>query len=213
MRKMTKGKWIAVFGIVASLALLSTGTYAYFAAEGPVGDRDITTGALGLKVCQGEGLLDADGEPKEELLNADGTLKQEQQDVMKDILPGAVKDYSAWVVNTGNQPVYLRVKVEKGVTGGAAAAGKALNGELLEVGAVSTGAWTLKDGYYYYTKDGGILAAGARTEPLFSTVTFSGEMDKTYIGAEFSLKVHAYGVQSANVSGNDVTLLTVWPEE
>lgn len=183
----------AVFGTIAVLALLSTGTLAYFTTQAEV-ENSITTGAVSLAVRQ----RDTDG--------------KEITGETAGIMPGDTVEYTAAVENTGEEPVYLRVKLIKDVKG---APESGLNVEECLKVEINETDWTLREEasgevYYYYNK---ALPGGEETEPLFTEVRFDGTvMDNEYLGKNLVLHVAAYGVQSANNAGNALDALG-WPEE
>lgn len=196
MKKMIKTKLLAVFGAVSVLALLSTGTLAYFTTQAEV-ENHLTTGAVLLQVRQ----RDAFGKE----ISGKGT----------EIMPGDTVVYSASVENTGEEPVWLRVKLTENVEG----AGVSENGvpdakACLEI-VVNDVDWTWREetsgeGYYYYNR---VLQGGEETEPLFTEVHFRGSaIDNDYLGKSFAVHVAAYGVQSAN-NGESVLDAFGWPEE
>lgn len=199
---MRKSKWLAVFGAISVLALLSTGTFAYFTTQAEV-ENSLTTGTVSLKVRQ----QDANGDE----------ITEDSEKAT--VIPGDTAVYSAFVENTGSEPVYLRVKLVTEVSGGRTAELTSEQKECLEP-AINTTDWELKDDGYYYYKS--ILQPGEdeATEPLFTSVHFNGpKMGNEYLGSRLTLRVHAYGVQSDNngtLSGNDAADISdqiSWPEE
>lgn len=65
------------------------------------------------------------------------------------------------------------------------------------------------DGYYYYYR---ALQKSETTEPLFTTVSLKDNLENTYKGATFGLKIKAQAVQQKN-NGADVYSAQGWPEE
>lgn len=198
---MRKSKWLAVFGTISVLALLSTGTFAYFTTQAEV-ENSLTTGTVSLKVRQ----QDESGEE----------ITEDSEKVT--VIPGDTAVYSAFVENTGSEPVYLRVKLVTEVSGGKTAELTEEEKDCLEP-AINEGAWELKDDGYYYYKE--ILQPGENeaTEPLFTSVHFSGpKMGNEYLGSRLTLRVQAYGVQSDNnvpLEGSSVADIAdqiSWPE-
>ena len=123
------------------------------------------------------------------------------------IIPGVTVKKSVSVKNTGELAMYLRVTVDKefglskeneGKTVDPALVGLELNDEY----------WELKDGFYYYKLP---LSKGASTEPLFTTVSFSPEMDNTYTNSTITLRIMAYATQVEN-NGATVFDAQGWPE-
>lgn len=67
--------------------------------------------------------------------------------------------------------------------------------------------WKEVNGWYYYHT---AMKKDQVTEPLFKTVTLSGEkMDKTWKGAKIEIKVTAQGLQTAN-NGTDPVKASGW---
>ena len=166
-----KRRLIAIFSIVAVAAIISVGSLAYFSVEGRT-TNTVTTGKVDLEIHE----VDADG--------------NSQADSSIEVMPGDVLDRILTVENTAEHPMYLRVKLTKTVSG-----------EGLDVDAamsmdIDTAHWTEQEGYYYYNT---AVAAGERTEPLFTTVSMDGKaMDNSYLGKTFTLDVNAQAVQSEN---------------
>lgn len=192
---MRKAKLLAAFGAISVLALLSTGTFAYFTTQAETENR-LTTGAVSLQVRQ----RGADGGE----ISAGGT----------EIMPGDTVVYSASVENTGAEPVWLRVKLTEDVRGAGVSESGTLNAEeCLEI-VVNEADWTWREeasgeGYYYYKEE---LPGGMETAPLFTEVRFRGAaIDNDYLGKSFAVHVAAYGVQSAN-NGGSAQEAFGWPE-
>ena len=163
---------------------MTGGTWAYFTAQAST-ENTITTGSVHLQIHQ---------------RTADGTEISQGEPVM----PGDTVSRIVTVENTGEQPVYLRVRLIKGVLG------EALSAEECMSFAVNTGAWTSRDGYYYYNE---ALPAGGETASLIDEIHFEGiAIDNAYLGKGFTLDVEAYGVQSVNNGGSALDALG-WPEE
>lgn len=182
MKKMRRSRLLAVCGTISVLALLSTGTFAYFTTQAEV-ENSITTGTVRVEVHQYD---DAGAE-------ISGDSKE------PGVLPGATVEYSAAVENTGSEPIYLRVRLApKVVKEGRNAGLKAGDATDCLEPAINTDAWTKEGEYYYYHS---ILEPGAQTEPLFTSVHFNGpNMDNAYLGSELALNVEAYGIQSDNMN-------------
>ena len=92
-----KKKLLIIFGVVAILAILSVGTYAYFSSEQDA-HNVISTGNVKLEIHE----KTASGEdfPKEGII----------------VMPGDTVSKIVTVENTGDHPLYLRVKLTEGVS-------------------------------------------------------------------------------------------------
>ena len=170
------------------LAVLATGTLAYFTAE-ETAQNVITMGSLKMKLVE----LDEKGEPWEDVEN---------------IVPGMEVTKKAYVENNGSVDFYTRVKIEK----------RFLPAQTDELPKLDTGLVELdlgedwerdEDGFYYYYKKP--VAPGEKTEPLFTTVTFSTEMGNEYQNVKVIIDLDAQAVQSRN-NGERALEATGWPE-
>ncbi|MFA5587049.1 MAG: hypothetical protein WDA02_11105 [Saccharofermentanales bacterium] len=108
---------------------------------------------------------------------------------MAGVMPGTTVAKVVTVENTGNNPVWVRVKLTP-----ALAPDVADWDSLITVTTNSTD-WILDGGYYYYNTQ---LAAGATTTAVVSAVAFDQTMGNAYQNAQFSLNVTAQAVQSEN---------------
>ncbi len=182
-----KKKLLILSVLVICIATLAGGTIAYFTSEGRA-HNVITTGGVEIELHEW-----ADAEHKVPFKDVSG------------VMPGAVVTKIVEVKNTGSAPAWVRVSVDKNV--------RLANGEVspndrfVELN-INEDDWTLRDGYYYYNT---ALAAGATTDPLFTTVTFDVAMNNAYQNSTATVNVYAQAVQTAN---NGETALTAggWPE-
>ena len=177
--------------LAAALALLvlgTAGTAAYFSAEARARNF-ITSGkvAVALREWADEG----ETQPYE---NVSG------------VMPGTAVTKIAVVENTGSAPVWVRVRLEKSVTGA--------NGAKLDASAVGLAlgqsGWTDGDDGYYYNDCP--LAPGETTEPVLTGVQFSPEMGNAYQGARAQVDVRASAVQTAN-NGASAREAAGWPAD
>lgn len=179
----TKTLLAAVICIV--LALLASGTLAYFTQESEIVHNVITTGTIDVELIEtGE-----DGRPFEDI---DGAM------------PGGSYAKEVTVNNTGTADAYVRVKVDMSI--------ELANGEegdvlLLGLIGLDTTNWEYKDGYYYYKE---ALKPGETTPPLFTGVSISEQMDNPYQNCTISVDVSAQAVQVAN-NGDSATAALGWP--
>lgn len=180
-----KKKLSIVFGIIAVLAIISVGTLAYFTSEQNA-ENVISAGNIKLEIHE----KTASGEdfPKEGII----------------VMPGDTVSKIVTVENTGDHPLYLRVKLTEGVSDEALT-----TDDCLDIN-INRSCWLEKDGYYYYYR---ALQSGETTEQLFSEVYFDlYNIDNKYLGKHFTLNVAASAVQSEN-NGSDVLNAIGWPEE
>ena len=180
-----KKKLSIIFGIIAILAVISVGTLAYFTSEQNA-ENVISAGNIKLEIHE----KTASGEdfPKEGII----------------VMPGDTVSKIVTVENTGDHPLYLRVKLTEGVSDEALT-----DDDCLDIN-INRSCWLEKDGYYYYYR---ALQSGETTEQLFSEVYFDlYNIDNKYLGKYFTLNVAASAVQSEN-NGSDVLNAMGWPEE
>jgi len=184
-------KKIAIVALFVALVAMSVGgTLAYFTAD-TTATNVITAGNIEIDLVEMEKTENGELVPFE---NKDG------------VMPGDVISKIVTVVNTGDNPAYIRIQMEKAIT---LAEGK--NGDIdpsLVSCNINTADWTEKDGYFYYNKP---LAAGEETTPLFNEVTFSSKMDNLYQGCKAEIDVFAQAVQVAN-NGASALEAAGWPE-
>lgn len=180
-----KKKLSIIFGIIAILAVISVGTLAYFTSEQNA-ENVISAGNIKLEIHE----KTASGEdfPEEGII----------------VMPGDTVSKIVTVENTGDHPLYLRVKLTEGVSDEALT-----DDDCLDIN-INRSCWLEKDGYYYYYR---ALQSGETTEQLFSEVYFDlYNIDNKYLGKYFTLNVAASAVQSEN-NGSDVLNAIGWPEE
>ena len=147
---------------------------------------------------------------QETTLNGNGEEKPYPKDPVVGVMPGREHSKIVRVKNTGEQPAWIRIRVEISVED---AAGKQLPADKVSI-QYDDQYWLEEDGYYYYKTK---LAAGARTQPLFREVVFDTSMGNEYQNSTVTVEVIAHGVQSANneipktPAGADVTDVKGWP--
>lgn len=187
-----KRKLLAVALAVSCLSLAAYGTVAYFTAE-DTATNVITAGNVDISL-------------KETAIPENGGDPVPFEDVFG-VMPGSEVSKIVEVENTGDNPAYIRICLEKEL---ALAEGK--TGEIdlsLMVIDLNTENWTEKDGYYYYNT---ALDAGKTTEPLFTTVRFSKDMDNRYQNSKATMKVFAEATQAEN-NGDSALEASGWPGE
>lgn len=186
-----KKKLLAVAMVLCCLAIVTGGSLAYFTAEKKA-HNVITTGSIDIELQELTDQVDGEGNPVP-FENLEG------------VMPGSSASKIVQVKNTGSQPAWIRVSVEKAVQLAESAEGEG-DPSLITMD-FNAEKWTEKDGYYYYSN---VLAPGDTTQPLFTAVTFASSMDNLYQGSEISVDVCAYATQSAN-NGETVFEAQGWP--
>ncbi len=122
------------------------------------------------------------------------------------IVPGGTVKKSVAVENTGSMGMYVRMTVGREFTLSEANAGKPTDPELVEF-TVNDEYWELRDGFYYYKR---ALLKGETTEPLFTEVRFSSDMNNTYTNSTITFTVKAYATQIP-ATANSVFDVQTWP--
>ena len=170
------------------LAVLATGTLAYFTAE-ETAQNVITMGSLKMELVE----LNEEGKPWTNVEN---------------IVPGMEVTKKAYVENNGSVDFYTRVKITKTFVPAQDDEMPQLNTKLVRLD-INEKYWEPgNDGFYYYKKP---VAPGEETKPLFTTVTFSTEMGNEYQNVKVKIDLDAQAVQSRN-NGDSATKATGWPE-
>ena len=166
--------------IAICVAILATGTLAYFTAE-ETAYNVITTGILSM-----------------DLVEETTGGKPFPSGEISGIVPGMEVDKIPYVVNNGGVEFYARMRIEMRVTG---ADGKLLSDEYVSLN-FDRESWMEKDGYFYYNE---AVKPGEKTKPLFTKVTFDTDMHNAYMNAKVEIDVYAQVVQSKNNSGSALT--------
>lgn len=170
------------------LAVLATGTLAYFTAE-ETAQNVITMGSLKMELVE----LDEKDEPWEDVEN---------------IVPGMEVTKKAYVENNGSVDFYTRVKITKSFEPAQGVELPELNTKLVRLD-INEKYWEPgNDGFYYYKEP---VKPDEETEPLFTTVTFSTEMGNEYQNVKVKIDLDAQAVQSRN-NGERALEATGWPE-
>lgn len=131
---------------------------------------------------------------------------KESRDIYN-VMPGQEISKIVRVENTGDNPAYIRISVDKAIQLAEGAEGTP-DTRLISIDYDST-SWTLgNDGYYYYNKP---LPAGDTTEPLFRNVIFDATMGNMYHNSKAVIEVSAQATQVKN-NGTDVFTAAGWPE-
>ena len=120
------------------------------------------------------------------------------------VKPGSVISKKVSVINDGENPFWLRIKLKNTIDD------STLSADILELD-INTKDWTDGgDGFYYYNKP---VEPGAETEQLFSQVKIAGSADSRYRGKNIVLSVCAYAVQSENNGSSSALDVVGWPAE
>ncbi len=182
-----KKKLFALSVMAMLIAICSFGTAAFYNAQ-DTAHNVITMGNVNIAISEW-----ADEEKTIEFSNVDG------------VLPNTSVTKVVEIRNTGKSDAWVRVRIEKNISLNSDSEGDT---GLISLN-INDGAWIDgKDGYYYYSKK---LSEDEVTEPIFTKVDFSKDMDNSYVGAVCSVEVFAEAVQSAN-NGDDVLSADGWPE-
>lgn len=185
---------IAVLAITSILAVMVFQTLAFFTAEDTALNR-VTMGNVAL------------------ILN-DDTINPETEELepfpvegFDLVMPGDVIDKIVSVTNDGDNPIWVRIRLDRSII----LAGEAADVDFNVLGLdLNDEDWTEgADGWFYYNE---ILAPGETTENLFTQVTFPTSLGNAFMDAEVEIDVLAQGVQSQN-NGVTVQEATGWPAD
>lgn len=185
---------IAVLAITSILAVMVFQTLAFFTAEDTALNR-VTMGNVAL------------------ILN-DDTINPETEELepfpvegFDLVMPGDVIDKIVSVTNDGDNPIWVRIRLDRSIL----LAGEAANVDFNVLGLdLNDEDWTEGvDGWFYYNE---VLAPGETTENLFTQVTFPTSLGNEFMNAEVEIDVLAQGVQSQN-NGLTVQEAAGWPAE
>ncbi len=185
---------IAVLAITSILAVMVFQTLAFFTAEDTALNR-VTMGNVAL------------------ILN-DDTINPETEELepfpvngLSLVMPGDVIDKIVSVTNDGDNPIWVRIRLDRSIL----LAGEAADIDFNVLGLdLNDEDWTEgEDGWFYYNE---ILAPDETTENLFTQVTFPTSLGNAFMNAEVEIDVLAQGVQSQN-NGVTVQEATGWPAD
>lgn len=170
MEKKRTKKFLTAIALLLCLFCVAYGTWAYFTAEEHV-TNVITTGKIDITLIES------------------GDVKWPAEK-LTGVMPGQTIAKKVEVENVdGAADAWVRVKVDKMIDVEDA------DLSLIELD-INTDSWLDgQDGYYYYKEP---LKSGKKTEPLFSTVNISKNMDNRYQGCSTSIEVSAQAVQVKN---------------
>ncbi len=191
-----KRKLISLAVVAICLAIVTSGTLAFFVAEERT-HNVLTTGGISIQL-------------NEKMLE-NGVLVDFPKEAIDGILPGNVVSKIVSVENTGSDEAWIRIQIEQNIVG---MDNKSLpltlndGSQVLEFG-VDIDKWTYAEGWYYFNRP---VVAGASTAFLFKEVQFAPEMGNEYQGCTANITVIAQAVQTAN-NGEAVMEAQGWPEE
>lgn len=132
----------------------------------------------------------------------------EQSQERFNVMPGQDVSKIVRVKNTGSNPAYIRVEVQKAIALAADSHGD-VDLDLISLDFASE-KWTLgNDGYYYYNEP---LAPGETTAALFRNVKFDTGMGNMYQGSTATIKVSAQATQVKN-NGDNALDAKGWPAD
>ena len=187
-----KKKIISFALVISVLAMLATGTAAYFTAEGTA-TNVFTTGKVDVAVVETT-LIDGEEADYETILD-NGKLA-----VMPTATVSKIVKVEALPECADN---YIRAKVDVEIQ--MAEETSEPNLDLITI-SFNEADWTLIDGWYYYK---GTIKAGEKTEMLFDTVSFSKDMGNEYQNATATINITAQAVQ-ADHNGDNVFTAKGW---
>ena len=125
-------------------------------------------------------------------------------------MPGHLETRKIYAKNSGNMPLYVRVKAETAIT---LAERYAAHSDEIDVSLVKFvlkgSAWELRDGYYYYVLP---LCAGESTPELFDHIEFDESMGNIYKDSIIRIRIVFEIVQATN-NGDTVFEAVGWATE
>lgn len=187
-----KKKIISFALVISVLAMLATGTAAYFTAEGTATNVFIT-GKVDVAVVETT-LIDGEEADYETILDNGKLAVMPTATVSKivkvEALPECADTYISATVD-----VEIQMAEETSEP----------NLDLITI-SFNEADWTLIDGWYYYK---GTIKAGEKTEMLFDTVSFSKDMGNEYQNATATINITAQAVQ-ADHNGDNVFTAKGW---
>ena len=181
---------ISLFVVAAALlciALMTNSTIAYFTTSA-IARNVITAGNIQVDLVE----KDFAGNAFENPVN---------------VVPGDQVEKVVTIENTGSNPCWVRINVEKSVELAEGVTGE-VDLSLITIDFNTTD-WTEKDCWFYYNT---MLEPEKTTEALFTTVTFSEDMGNLYQSSVANVLVKTQVVQADN-NGATVMDAKGWPEE
>ena len=175
---MVKKKIAILFGIIALIAIISSGTITYFTAEGSA-TNVITSGRIVIDLVEKSKGVDGVEIPFEDVVG---------------VVPGTSYSKIVSVKNDGDSDSYVRISLKNTVE---MADGSKVDatGSADFTFDFNNEKWTYKDGYWYYNDP---LKPGAETEPLFTSVAFGSGIGNEYKNSKLTVSVIADAAQVRN---------------
>lgn len=173
-----KSKVLSVAVLAITIATIASGTLAYFNAE-ETAHNVITSGGISIELVE----VDEDGKP----FPTEG---------ISGVMPGTQVTKKVTIQNQDenhSNTAWVRAKIVKSIVLDNHAMDEVDDG--LIVLDIDTKKWTEQGEWYYYTKK---LPVNGETEPLFTKVTFSEDMDNKYQNCTVTIDVYAEAVQYDN---------------
>lgn len=183
---------LALGAVISCLSIAAYGSYAYLAGEIKA-ENVIAAGNIKIALIEFSPSEDASG--------------MAAVDSLTPIVPGKAIPRTVQVENTGDNPAYVRIRVQKEIILAERNATPDVN--LVSCDFNSEYWIDGNDGYYYYRDS---LESGCRTEPLFETVIFDASMDSLYQGSTVQMKIEAQATQTAH-NGDGVMEARGWPAD
>ena len=173
---MVKKKIAIIFGIIALIAIISSGTITYFTAEGSA-TNVITSAKFSIDLI-------------EKSKNSKG-IEIPFEDVDR-VMPGAECSKIVTVKNNGSVDLYARISVSNIIVLSDGTENDVTGSDDFVID-YNTEKWTEKDGYWYYNEP---VKPGEESLPLFTTVGFSEGMGNEYQSGKLIVKVVVDSVQT-----------------
>ena len=177
--------------LVVIVAIFAAQTYAYF-WDTAKSTNQITSGYMNI-----------------EFLAVQNDAESELNTASIRFVPGTRFNKGFKVVNTGNVPVYIRVKVEKNIIENENNLPDGWEELIIcninpEDSSAAEQSWIYRDGYYYYNSR---VNAQDVTSLLFDEIYFSESIGNELANTNLELKLIC---QSVQVNGNSGDPLTAW---
>ena len=179
----------AISFMVVSVIIFSAQSFAYFSADVSLDPMRLAAGNVDIDLVE---MMD------------DGHGGQVTYTAPVSVVPAGSYSKIVTVKNSGDLPVYVRVKLEKIAND---PTGLKDGWEKLIACNFNTSEWTYKDGYYYYND---VLGAGDTTEALFDRIAFAASMGNEFVGKAVSFKIISEATQS-NGNGSSAIDAQGWP--
>ena len=173
-----KNKKLLIILLIILIAIISYGTYSLYVGKIDI-KNIIKTGKVDLEV-----------------------VEDKNQNNYK-IKPGDTIDKTIKIKNTGNHPLFVRVKVIITVDN------NELTNDEITIN-VDNNKWTYNDGYYYYKN---VLNGNETSDYLFTKIHIDEvKINSSYLNKNFNIKILTQGVQSENNGASAIEAFG-WPNE